>query len=48
MGTALSLASIATGDYVQLKFTRDATDVADTLGATMYFKGFIVSYTADM
>jgi hypothetical protein len=48
MTTATSLAGIATGDYVQLKFTRDGTAVADTIAATMYFKGFIVSYTADM
>ena len=48
MTTALSLASLASGDFVQLKFTRDGTDVLDTISATLYFVGWLVSYTADM
>ena len=45
---ALSLAALAADDYVLCKFIRDATNVADTISATLYFVGFLVSYTADM
>lgn len=45
---ALSLTSLAAGDIVQVKVARDATDVLDTVGATVYFLGFVFTYTADM
>lgn len=48
MSTSISLAAITTADYVLLKFTRDGTDVLDTITNTLYFMGFLVSYIADM
>ena len=48
MTTATSLANLAAGDYINLKFTRFGDNVLDTVGAIVYFVGFLVSYTADM
>lgn len=45
---AVSLASLAAGDIVQLRMLRDATDVIDTIGATCYFLGWVFTYQADM
>ena len=45
--TADSLALVAAADYVQLWFERTGTDALDTIGNTVYFKGWLVSYTAD-
>jgi hypothetical protein len=41
-------AAAALGDYMQLKFTRYGNHANDTVGDTVYFVGFIVTYTADM
>jgi len=46
--TPLTLTNVDAGDYVICDFRRDATNVADTISATLYFVGFLVSYTADM
>ena len=48
MTTPTGLTNLAAGDYVNLKFTRFGDNVLDTVGAIVYFVGFIVSYTADM
>ena len=45
---ALTLASAAAGDFVYLLFARDAVNAADTLNSWIYFRGWEVSYTADM
>ena len=42
-----TLSSLAAGDYVSTAFFRDGDNVLDTVGATVYFLGFLVSYTAD-
>jgi hypothetical protein len=44
---SLALSALAAGDYVSLRFARDGTNGADSLNADAYFKGWIVSYTAD-
>lgn len=43
--TALSAEAI--GDYVALQFERDATNILDTINNTVYFRGWLVTYTAD-
>jgi hypothetical protein len=43
--TALSAEAI--GDYVSLWFERDATNILDTVGNAVYFRGWLVTYTAD-
>lgn len=43
-----SLAAATTSDYVLLKCTRYGNHANDTVGNTVNFCGFIVSYTADM
>lgn len=48
MTAAGSLAAAAAGDYMQLKYTRYGNHANDTVGDTVYFLGFLVSYTADM
>lgn len=44
---ALSLASLAAGDVVNVWFRRDGTHASDTVNAIVYFLGWIVEYTAD-
>ncbi len=44
---ALTMSSIASGDYVVLTFYRNAADGADTVNTNAYFAGWLVSYTAD-
>lgn len=44
---SLSLTNAAVGDYIFMYFSRDATNIADTVAATVYITGFLVSYTAD-
>jgi len=48
MTAAVSLGSIATGDYAILECEREASHANDTVGDVVYFVGFLVSYTADM
>ena len=48
MTAAGAPAAAALGDYAQLKFTRYGAHANDTVGDTVYFVGFLVSYTADM
>jgi hypothetical protein len=43
----LTPGSLAAGDYVSLQFFRNGAHASDTVGATVYFKGWLVSYTAD-
>ena len=43
----LSLSSAAVGDYVFLTLQRDSSNASDTVEATIYLIGFLVSYTAD-
>lgn len=45
---SVSATSIAAGDYVSLYFTRYGSNASDTITDTVYFKGWLVSYTADM
>lgn len=45
---ALTLAGVATGDLVSLRFIRDSVNVLDTIGTTVGFMGWYVDYTADM
>lgn len=53
--TANQIAAIATvtptnvgaGDYFAMTFERVGNDALDTVGNVVYFKGFLVSYTAD-
>lgn len=44
---SLSLSDAAVGDFVELHFERDADHADDTVGTTVYFHGWLVSYTAD-
>jgi len=44
---ALSIA-VAAGDVISVVYRRDGAHLSDTVGATVYFIGFYVSYTADM
>lgn len=39
--------SLEAGDYLHMLFQRDATQVGDDTSVDLYFKGFLVSYTAD-
>jgi hypothetical protein len=48
LGAALAIGGAATGDFVQCQFLRYGTHVNDTITDTLYFVGFLVSYTADM
>lgn len=43
----INLTAQAAGDYVQLYEWRDATNIADTENATVYFVGWMVAYTAE-
>lgn len=45
--TAITPANVAAGDYLHIIFNRDGTQVTDTLNQELYFKGWLVSYTAD-
>lgn len=40
-------ANLAAGDYIHLKFTRYGLDALDTIGDSISFAGWLVSYTAD-
>lgn len=40
-----TLSSAAVDDFVMCHFFRDATNAADTISASVYFYGFLVSYT---
>lgn len=42
--TTTTTSSIATGDYVSLQLERDGTHASDTLSATVYCVGWLVSY----
>jgi len=44
---SLTLASATAGDIVHLTFTRQGNHASDTVGGTVYFFGWLVSYTAD-
>lgn len=44
---SLSLTNAAIGDYVGLYFYRYAAHTSDTVGTIVYFRGWLVSYTAD-
>jgi hypothetical protein len=44
---SVSLSSISAGDYVAMRFIRDASNWADTINNLVYFRGWLVSYTAD-
>lgn len=44
---SISLSSAAIGDLVALEFSRDATNVLDTVSGDVYFMGWLVEYTAD-
>lgn len=44
---SMSLSSIAQGDYVAIRYVRQGDEAGDTIGNTVYFRGFLVSYTAD-
>jgi hypothetical protein len=41
-------AGIAAGDYVTLKLLREGGNANDTVNDSVYLKGWLVSYTADM
>lgn len=43
----LTLSNVAAGDYVSVQFRRLGASGSDTIGATVYFHGFLVEYTAD-
>ena len=45
---SLSMASVAAGDYVTCTFQREGNSASDTVTDYVYFKGWLVSYTADM
>lgn len=44
---SISLSSATIGDFISLLFTRDATNVLDTIGNNIYIAGWFVTYTAD-
>jgi hypothetical protein len=44
---SLTMSSIAAGDYVTLKFTRTGGNAGDTINDSVFFKGWLVTYTAD-
>jgi len=44
----LTLSGIAAGDYVTLKLLREGGNAKDTVNNSVYLKGWLVSYTADM
>ena len=44
---ALTMASLALGDYVGVLAARDASDVSDTLNATVYVLGLLFTYIAN-
>ncbi len=44
---SMSLTNAATGDNVSLMYTRDGGHASDTLGASAWFLGWLVEYTAD-
>lgn len=45
--SAVTLSSAVAGDVIAFKFYRNASDPGDTVNASVYALGFIVSYTAD-
>lgn len=45
--TVLNLPLLTAGDHLTLSFARGGTDVLDTSTSNIYFKGFIIRYTAD-
>lgn len=47
IGQSMSLSSAASGDIVSLAWYRDGDHVSDTVNAYVYFKGWLVEYTAD-
>lgn len=44
---ALTLASLAIGDYLGMVFARDGTDANDTLDAEVYLLGLLFTYVAN-
>ncbi len=44
---SVSVANAVAGDMVDVRYTRTATDVLDTMGATVWVLGFVAEYTAD-
>jgi hypothetical protein len=44
---SVSLSNAAIGDYVTMTWYRDGTHGSDTVEAFIYFKGWLVEYTAD-
>lgn len=44
---SVSVASAAANDLLTLKYTRYGASTADTLSASLYFYGWLLSYTAD-
>lgn len=44
---AAELAAVVAGEYVTLRWTRDATNAADTVNNSVRFLGWLVYYTAD-
>lgn len=45
--TALTMASLAKGDYIGLKFERDGSGTLDTLNTTVHLLGLLFTYTAE-